>query len=1281
MVTTRKRECTRATAAAQDVRGQRGEEEEERIDVNAAEQSPDIQIIVGELQREGGEGQGGEADENTGNLVLEDGDAVAPIDYTLGVPLLDTIGESFHCRLCAPIPKIFKRHGDLSKHLKRYHPGQRIVFKCNSCQAIFDTVKKCKGHQQKTPACRDASAANEERPQMPAAATNAAVVHRSFFHQRHPNPQPFQRTRPPTPPALPTNRARISVPRRPPPPLGSSSSSIAELSSDTSIVGPASDNTSSEPSFNRRSISTQTARPTVGPAINEHRARQLPSEIPDSPILRRISSLSAEFIELGQRPSQLTASAQRPPLPMNASPILAPVPRFIITPPKTDAQKRWLEVLNADITAVELEACLLELVKDVRAKAKIVLKDPPRRQQGGNNQNRVQNAHGRRRNALNAAEEPGFDAAEASRIQKLYRQCRPRAYREITEQTSPFCQIDGNDLHEHFTRVFGPSAPMPAETPEEIPGQEPPMDNNPLAAPFSPKEVWERLKRCSNTAPGPDGIRYAVWKKYDPGAHVLSAVFNVAQRLKHVPSSWNKSITVLLHKKGDRQEVSNWRPISLSDTIGKLHSSVLANRLATWAIANDRISTSQKGFMPVDGCAEHNFVLQSIIQDAKRAKRHCSVAWLDLTNAFGSIPHQTIFTALRWSGLSETSISIIRRLYASSYTQIRHSNGLTPEILIRAGVKQGCPLSPIIFNLGLEPIIRAIRCQGVGYKLHGSQTSVLAYADDLALVAESAAELQRMLDVTSKVATWEGLSFNARKCATLDLNGKRKDALNTEFSVQNAHPPVLTIEQFYDHLGVPTGYGVAQSANKVLERMNNHVQKINTSLLAPWQKFDAVNTFVLPCIGFHLKNGVVQKTPLNALDKKIRDFGKKWLNLPQRASVEPLYTSHAMGGMGLTPLNLLADISQLVHAYRLITSRDLSSLSMDLLKTVVYKRIRQAPRPDQISDYLNGSMKGVFRQFESTDTPSAWTRLRQATARLSTKLRIGWKWSAVENRLLLQLNNEQLNPKTAEYCLRAAIREFYRLRLLAKPDQGKVFAVTSAATASNHFMQAGNFTRFADWRFIHRARLDCVPLNATRRFGHGDKRCRRCHDGQLETLPHVLCHCWPHLGKGITRRHNAILDRLVKAFKPPPSTITRVNQTVPGFNEAIRPDLLAVDEEKKTVLIIDVAMPFENRYEAFERCRQGKRQKYEALADHYRLQGFEVLLEAFIVGPLGGWDPHNEFVLNQLKIGQHYRRLMRKLMVSDAIRWSRDIYIEHITGVPQFNDDGNVNRNQQRRND
>ena len=66
----------------------------------------------------------------------------------------------------------------------------------------------------------------------------------------------------------------------------------------------------------------------------------------------------------------------------------------------------------------------------------------------------------------------------------------------------------------------------------------------------------------------------------------------------------------------------------------------------------------------------------------------------------------------------------------------------------------------------------------------------------------------------------------------------------------------------YEHLGVPTGYHVAQSADKALKDINLKLQMTSDSLLAPWQKLDAINT-ILPRISFHLKNGVVQKGPLN----------------------------------------------------------------------------------------------------------------------------------------------------------------------------------------------------------------------------------------------------------------------------------------------------------------------------------------------------------------------------------------------------------------------------------
>jgi len=73
-------------------------------------------------------------------------------------------------------------------------------------------------------------------------------------------------------------------------------------------------------------------------------------------------------------------------------------------------------------------------------------------------------------------------------------------------------------------------------------------DQNPFAEEFTP-EVWTRLHRCINTAPGPDGIRYAQWKELDKGGYALNAVFNAVHRLLTIPQAWSKSVTILIYKK------------------------------------------------------------------------------------------------------------------------------------------------------------------------------------------------------------------------------------------------------------------------------------------------------------------------------------------------------------------------------------------------------------------------------------------------------------------------------------------------------------------------------------------------------------------------------------------------------------------------------------------------------------------------------------------------------------------------------------------------------------
>ncbi|XP_053886307.1 uncharacterized protein LOC128838280 [Malaclemys terrapin pileata] len=247
--------------------------------------------------------------------------------------------------------------------------------------------------------------------------------------------------------------------------------------------------------------------------------------------------------------------------------------------------------------------------------------------------------------------------------------------------------------------------------------------------------------------------------------------------------------------------------------------------------------------------------------------------------------------------------------------------------------------------------------------------------------------------------------------------------------------------------------------------------------------------------------------------------------------------------------------------------------------------------------------------------------------------------------------------------LKDAIRCHYAKNLKQKPDQGKVFEVSRKWDASNHFLPGGSFTRFADWRFVHWARLNCVPLNGAIRHGNRDKRCRKCGYTN-KSLPHILCGCKQHSGAW-QHRHNAIQNRLVKAIPPSLGKIT-VDSTIPRTDSRLRPDIVVTNAEKKKVLIVDVTVPFENRSPAFHEARARKVLKYTPLADPLRTQGYEVQIHALVVGALGAWDTHNEPVLRACGVVQCYAQLMRQLMVSDTIRWSRDINTEHITGHRQY---------------
>lgn len=157
--------------------------------------------------------------------------------------------------------------------------------------------------------------------------------------------------------------------------------------------------------------------------------------------------------------------------------------------------------------------------------------------------------------------------------------------------------------------------------------------------------------------------------------------------------------------------------------------------------------------------------LKRALERARSGRSDKCVAWLDVSDAFGSVPHNVLVSAVRASGASESLADIVRDLYDGAVSQVSSAGGVTGEIPVRSGIKPGCPLSGLLFVLAIDPTVRALQGEAVEHK-------VLAFADDLCVLGDDPAELQGAIDTAESHLARIALTLNAGKCASLHISGR-----------------------------------------------------------------------------------------------------------------------------------------------------------------------------------------------------------------------------------------------------------------------------------------------------------------------------------------------------------------------------------------------------------------------------------------------------------------------------------------------------------------------------
>ena len=290
-------------------------------------------------------------------------------------------------------------------------------------------------------------------------------------------------------------------------------------------------------------------------------------------------------------------------------------------------------------------------------------------------------------------------------------------------------------------------------------------------------EVLSALKLMKNgAAPGLDGIPIEVYKVLwqdikTPLINCIRYSFEVGS----LSPSQRKGMICLLHKgKGsNREDLGNWRPISLTNSDYKLIAKILACRLKR--VINRLIHESQFAFMKGRFMADMLRQLDDIVEYEKYMNRGSIILSIDYSKAFDTLSTASIIKALKHFGFGNFFIKCVQAILKDRLSCVRNGGYISRFFKMERGVRQGCPVSPLLFILTSELFMKSIRNDNniKGIKLPYCQTALkgLQYADDASLFLRDRMDFREVLSKIKKFAVFSGLHMNTNKTFAMQFNG------------------------------------------------------------------------------------------------------------------------------------------------------------------------------------------------------------------------------------------------------------------------------------------------------------------------------------------------------------------------------------------------------------------------------------------------------------------------------------------------------------------------------
>lgn len=447
---------------------------------------------------------------------------------------------------------------------------------------------------------------------------------------------------------------------------------------------------------------------------------------------------------------------------------------------------------------------------------------------------------------------------------------------------------------------------------------------NDLSLPVTEKTIKNALFASkAGSSPGLDGIPYEAWRilhmKYNKAVKQKEPSFNIIKTLTMVfndiqihgtTKNTNFSLGWMcpIYKKKEREDIGNYRPITLLNTDYKTLTKALATQLAQHI--HKLIHPDQSGFIPKRSIFNPIRTTQLIAAYADTMEEEGVIVALDQEKAYDKIRHDYLFETLRKFNLPNLFIKTVESLYSDAFTQVAINGFLSTPYQVNRGVRQGDPLSCLLFNLAIEPLACKLRNSPRlnGYNIPGIENKLIInlYADDATVYLKKGDSYDTLQEILQTWCDTSGAKFNLEKTEILPIGTDlaRQRILTNRKLNENDTPWSQQIKIAADGhpirtLGAWIGNKIDNAATwePTLDKISKRLDQWKLGNPSLSGKRLIIQMIVGGMTQFLTKAQGMPKNIETAINKIIRNF--IWDDSTPKMDLKRLYTLQELGGMNL----------------------------------------------------------------------------------------------------------------------------------------------------------------------------------------------------------------------------------------------------------------------------------------------------------------------------------------------------------------------------------------------